>query len=71
MMDEFFTKVMNDETGKLKEIARELFYLAQEAAKNEVDIADVASICTMGWQSATAPEMEHVFEFMLNSLKNR
>ena len=70
-MDEFFERMTNDESGKLKDIARQLFFLAQEAAKLEVGINEVASVCTMGWQSATAPEMEHVFTYMLDSLKNR
>jgi hypothetical protein len=70
-MDEFFERMTNDESGKLKDIARQLFFLAQEAAKLEVGINEVASVCTMGWSSVESPEMEHVFTYMLDSLKNR
>ena len=65
-MDEFFTKIVNDDSGKLKEIARELFFLAQEAAKQKIEINEIASVCTMGWQSANTPEMEHIFLTLLD-----
>jgi len=70
-MDEFFERLKNDESGKLKEIARDLFFLAQEAANMDVQINEVASICTMGWQSAQAEEMQLIFEHMLDSIKDR
>tara|TARA_R110000787_G_scaffold195192_1_gene306577 strand:- start:348 stop:560 length:213 start_codon:yes stop_codon:yes gene_type:complete len=68
-MDEFFEKLKNDETGKLSDIAKELFYLAQEAGKLNIQINEIASVCTMGWQSSNSEEITKIFEYMLESVK--
>jgi hypothetical protein len=68
-MDDLFEKIKNDETGKLADIMKELFYLSKEAAGQGVDIDELASVCTMGWQSDKMKEMAQMFEFMIQSNK--
>ena len=66
-MDDLFDKINQDETGAVGSLIRNLFYLSKQAAQSGIDINELASVCTMGWQSDETPEMASMFEFLLNA----
>jgi hypothetical protein len=66
-MDDLFDKINNDDTGAVGKLIRELFYLSKQAAQSGIEINELASVCTMGWQSDETPEMASMFEFLLNA----
>tara|TARA_R110000824_G_scaffold177897_2_gene357408 strand:- start:343 stop:597 length:255 start_codon:yes stop_codon:yes gene_type:complete len=64
--DHLFARIMQDETGRLKNLIDEIVMRCHEAAKLGVEIDELASVCTMGWYMAKDPEIRAIFRFMMD-----
>jgi hypothetical protein len=64
--DHLFARIMQDESGRLRNLINEIVMRCHAAAKMGVEIDELASVCTMGWYMAKDPEIEAIFRFMMD-----
>ena len=64
--DHLFARIMQDESGRLRNLVDEIVMRCHEAAKMGVEIDELASVCTMGWYMARDPEIQAIFRFMMD-----
>ena len=64
-MDKLIERVEADQSGKLKKVMSNIVFAARDAARAEVPLEELATICTLGWYMGSQPEIEHMFNLML------